>query len=45
MELLDVHDNFNIPIVYYKLSKYSSVFLVKNNDDIYYNIMKSDDYE
>ena len=45
MELLDVHDNFNIPIIYYRISKYSSVFLVKNNNDIYFNIMKSDDYE
>ncbi|MCR4581214.1 MAG: DUF5305 domain-containing protein, partial [Bacilli bacterium] len=45
MELLDVHDNFNIPIIHYRISKYMSVFIVKNNDDIYYSIMKSDDYE
>lgn len=45
MELLDVHDNFNIPIIYYKVSRYMSVFLVKNDNDIYYSIMKSDDYE
>ena len=43
-ELLDVHDNFNIPIVYYKLSSYACVFVVKYNDDIYFNVMKSDDY-
>ena len=45
MELLDVHDNFNIPIIYYKINKYMCVFLVRNNNDIYYNVMKSDDYE
>ena len=44
MELLDVHDNFNIPIVYYKLSSCACVFVVKYNDDIYFNVMKSDDY-
>ena len=44
MELLDVHDNFNIPIVYYKLSNYMCVFLVKNNNDVYYVVMRSDDY-
>ena len=43
-ELLDVHDNFNIPIIYYKLSSYACVFVVKYNDDIYFNVMKSDDY-
>ena len=44
MELLDCHDNFNIPILYYKISKYMCVFVVKYNNDIYYNVMKSDDY-
>ena len=44
MELLDVHDNFNIPIVYYKINNYMCVFLVRNNNDIYYTVMKSDDY-
>ena len=44
MELLDVHDNFNIPIVYYKLSNYMCVFLVKNSNDVYYVVMRSDDY-
>ncbi|MBE6161367.1 MAG: hypothetical protein E7158_04025 [Firmicutes bacterium] len=45
MELLDVHDNFNIPIIYYRISSTKSVFIVKNGNDIYYNVMKSDDYE
>jgi hypothetical protein len=45
MELLDVHDNFNIPIIYYKIDNHESLFLVKNQDDYYYNIMKSDDFE
>ena len=45
MELLDAHDNFNIPIIYYKLSNHMCVFLVKKDNDIFYNVMKSDDYE
>ena len=45
MELLDVHDNFNIPIIYYKINNYECLFLVKYQDDYYYNIMKSDDFE
>ena len=45
MELLDVHDNFNIPILYYKINRYMCVFMVRNNNDIYYNVMRSEDYE
>ena len=45
MELLDVHDNFNIPIIYYKINSHECLFLVKNQDDYYYNIMRSDDFK
>ena len=45
MELLDVHDNLNIPIVYYKISSTKSLFIVKNENDIYYYVIKSDDFE
>lgn len=44
-ELLDVHDNLNVPIIYYRTSSVKSVFLVKNNDDIYYYVIKSDDFD
>ena len=45
MELLDVHDNFNIPIIYYRISNTKSVFIVKHENDIYYNVIRSDDFE
>ena len=45
MELLDVHDNLNIPIIYYRLSSTASLFVIRNNSDVYYNLIKSDDFE
>ena len=45
MELLDVHDNFNIPIIYHKLSNKSCEFMVKNDNDIYYYQMKDKDFK
>ena len=45
MELLDVHDNLNIPIVYYRINSTKSLFIVKNENDIYYYVIKSDDFE
>ena len=44
-ELLDVHDNLNVPIVYYRTSPVKCVFLVKNNEDIYYYVVKADDFD
>lgn len=45
-ELLDVHDNLNIPIIYYKISDSESVFLVRNNNkDVYYNVIRSEDFD
>ena len=44
MELLDIHDNLNIPIIYYKFGKHCCVFIVRNNSDVYYSVMKSDDF-
>ena len=44
-ELLDVHDNFNIPIIFYRISDKKSIFVVKNNNDIYYCSMKKEDYK
>ena len=44
-ELLDVHDNFNIPIIFYKINDKKCVFVVKNNNDIYYCNLKSEDFE
>ena len=45
MELLDVHDNLNVPIVYYRINSTKSIFIVKNENDIYYYVIKSDDFE
>lgn len=45
MELLDVHDNVNEPIIYYKNSENLSVFVIKNGHDIYYSTIKRSDYE
>ena len=46
MELLDVHDNLNEPIIYYKNSKNTaSIFVVRNKSDIYYSIIRRDEYD
>ena len=44
-ELLDVHDNLNVPIIYYRLNSYASLFIVRHNSDIYYCVIKSSDFE
>ena len=46
MELLDVHDNLNEPIIYYKnASNTKSTFVVRNGKDIYYSVIKRDEYD
>lgn len=45
MELLDVHDNINEPIIYYKNSEDLSVFVIKNVHDIYYTAIRRSDYD
>ena len=45
MELMDVHDNLNEPIIYYKHSNNKCIFVVRNGTDIYYSMIKRDDYE
>lgn len=45
MELLDVHDNVNEPIIYYKNSEDLSVFVIKNIHDIYYTIIRRSDFD
>lgn len=46
MELLDVHDNLNEPIIHYKNSNNTaSSFVVRNANDIYYTIIKRDEYD
>lgn len=45
MELMDVHDNLNEPIIYYRHSCNKSIFVVRNGTDIYYWIIRRDDYE
>ena len=46
MELLDVHDNLNEPIIYYKNSSNTkSIFVVRNGTDIYYSIIKREEYD
>ena len=45
MELLDVHDNINEPIIYYKNSENLSVFVIKNGKDNYYSQIKRSDYD
>ena len=39
-ELMDVHDNLNVPIVYYKDSKNKSTFVVRNEKDVYYCVIE-----
>lgn len=46
MELLDVHDNLNEPIIYYKSSNNTrSIFIVRNGTDVYYAVIKRDEYD
>ena len=45
MELMDVHDNLNEPIIFYRNTKNESVFVVRNKKDIYYWKIKRKDYE
>ena len=45
MELLDVHDNINAPIIYYNESKDKSIFAIRNNNDVYYYVVKRKDIE
>ena len=45
MELLDVHDNVNEPIIYYKNSEDLSVFVVKTGHDTYYTLIRRSDYD
>ena len=45
MELMDVHDNLNEPIIYYKHSNNKCIFVVRNGTDIYYSMIKRDDYD
>ena len=45
MELLDVHDNVNEPIIYYKNTDNLSVFVIKNGKDNYYSQIKRSDYD
>ena len=45
MELLDVHDNINEPIIYYKNSNDVSVFVVKNGNDNHYSRIKRSDFD
>lgn len=45
MELLDVHDNINEPIIYYKNNENLSVFVIKNGHDTYYSAIKRSDYD
>ena len=46
MELLDVHDNLNEPIIYYKNSNNTtSTFVVRNGNDIYLSVIKRDEYD
>ena len=45
MELMDVHDNLNEPIIYYKNDENSSIFTVRNGNDIYYWTINRKDYD
>lgn len=45
MELLDVHDNLNLPIVYYKINSDNSIFVIRNNGEVYYYKISSDDFD
>ena len=46
MELLDVHDNLNEPIIYYKSNNNTkSTFIVRNGNDIYLTVIKRNEYD
>ena len=45
LELLDVHDNVNEPIIYYKNGEDLSVFVIKNVHDIYYTAIRRSDFD
>ncbi len=45
MELMDVHDNLNEPIIYYRNSNNKSIFVVRNGNDVYYSLIRRDDFE
>ena len=45
MELLDVHDNLNAPIIYYKTGDDKATFVVRNGKDIYYTELKRKDFD
>ena len=45
MELMDVHDNINEPIIYYKHGNNMSIFVVRNGKDIYYSVIRREDFE
>ena len=45
MELLDVHDNVNEPIIYYKNNEDLSVFVVKTGHDTYYSLVRRSDLD
>ncbi len=45
MELMDVHDNLHEPIIYYKTNVNKCTFVVRNGKDIYYTVIKREDYE
>lgn len=45
MELLDVHDNVNEPIIYYVNSENLSVFVIKSGSDTYFTTLSRNDYD
>ena len=45
MELMDVHDNVNEPIIYYRNNNNRSTFVVRNGSDIYYSVIKRDEFD
>ena len=45
MELMDVHDNLHVPIIFYKTSVNKCTFVVRNGKDIYYTIIKREEFE
>ena len=42
LELMDVHDNLNIPIIFYRDNANKSTFVVRNEKTVYYCIIKRD---
>ena len=45
MELMDVHDNVNGPIIHYQNSKDVNVFVIKNGTETYYTTLNRKDFE